>query len=502
MAASRKEIWVRIYGVPLQLWHEPVFRTILKAYGEVIGLDEETRGRSRFDVARVKILVPILGDIDFTQEISSQGLKFVIRVVEERGGPLEFVHISRAEEQPRWSEAGSSCDSGDRGDRGTEEALVEGGVFGGSVSGDSDGSEQGQHVVSVGMQTTQKGLEDNMNMKEKPQVSFGRAEVERPILSNLHADKTNGRENFCVDVTKVKSIRGLSGPNLGERGKLGLGEQEEGFELVGQASEVSPVFVMETNVNGPNVLSPIIQPVCFSEQGREDQIEEVERVIQVEGNSVIDKVDLLLEAARGKKNMANLGHNFTLEDSNLSSSSNSIPNSLKQSRQRKPLSRLPFPGMVGPKCLRLVEIVNSVGATSRRKKNSKEDRGSDTQKSGDRSEGEETESVPEVAEVETLSNPDGNSIDCVLNTAPVGNMSSSGINLLLGDETLEEVEVFVANRQGPEAKRQEAELILEIQADMGLNFVEEKEGLVEHLVELEERYREKLARTEERQGYQ
>jgi hypothetical protein len=259
---------------------------------------------------------------------------------------------------------------------------------------------------------------------------------------------------------------------------------------------------METNVNGPNVLSPIIQPVCFSEQGREDQIEEVERVIQVEGNSVIDKVDLLLEAARGKKNMANLGHNFTLEDSNLSSSSNSIPNSLKQSRQRKPLSRLPFPGMVGPKCLRLVEIVNSVGATSRRKKNSKEDRGSDTQKSGDRSEGEETESVPEVAEVETLSNPDGNSIDCVLNTAPVGNMSSSGINLLLGDETLEEVEVFVANRQGPEAKRQEAELILEIQADMGLNFVEEKEGLVEHLVELEERYREKLARTEERQGYQ
>jgi hypothetical protein len=37
---------------------------------------------------------------------------------------------------------------------------------------------------------------------------------------------------------------------------------------------------------------------------------------------------------------------------------------------------------------------------------------------------------------------------------------------------------------------------------MGLNFVEEKEGLVEHLVELEERDREKLARTEERQGYQ
>jgi C4-type Zn-finger protein len=72
----------------------------------------------------------------------------------------------------------------------------------------------------------------------------------------------------------------------------------------------------------------------------------------------------------------------------------------------------------------------------------------------------------------------------------------------LGYEALENVEDFVTNRNDSEAKRQEATLILEIQDDMGLNFVEGKEALVEHLVELEERDREKLARFEKSQGLQ
>ncbi|MCI35429.1 hypothetical protein A2U01_0056650, partial [Trifolium medium] len=65
---------------------------------------------------------------------------------------------------------------------------------------------------------------------------------------------------------------------------------------------------------------------------------------------------------------------------NLSSSSNSSsqsiignPNRKSSVRQRKPLSRLPFPNMMGPKCLRLVEVVNSVDASRRRKKSDREE---------------------------------------------------------------------------------------------------------------------------------
>jgi hypothetical protein len=39
MVASNREVWVRIFGVPVQLWTEYVFRSILKPWGIVVGLD-------------------------------------------------------------------------------------------------------------------------------------------------------------------------------------------------------------------------------------------------------------------------------------------------------------------------------------------------------------------------------------------------------------------------------------------------------------------------------
>ncbi|WJX79987.1 hypothetical protein P8452_63042 [Trifolium repens] len=65
----------------------------------------------------------------------------------------------------------------------------------------------------------------------------------------------------------------------------------------------------------------------------------------------------------------------TQEESNLSSPANSssqlevVKQKIHSVRHHKPLSRLPFPSLVGPKCLRLVEMVNNVAGSSRRKKN-------------------------------------------------------------------------------------------------------------------------------------
>ncbi|WJX59530.1 hypothetical protein P8452_44840 [Trifolium repens] len=505
MAASRREIWVRIYGVPLQLWHEPVFKTILKTCGEVIGMDEDTRGRSRFDVARVKLLVPVLGDIDFSQEISSQGLKFMVRVVEERGGPLEFVHVPYMAEQQRWSEAGSSCDSGERCVRRAEEAMAEGGAFGGSVSGDSDGTEQGQLEEAVGVQSIQKCMEDKRNTKKKTQVSFGRAEEIRPIPSKSHAEKTKGGENKHVDGIKAKCVRGLAVKSIegcdkvGEVCFVGVDQTGEvGCDLVGQGSEVAIFNSGELEGNGPAELGPLLQAGSSTDQGEGERVPQTMLTGQVEGNTVIDKLDLLVDEARSKKHVTNLGQNFTLDESNLSSSSCSMPNLVKQNRLRKPLSRLPFPGMVGPKCLRLVEMVNSVGATSRRKKGSREDMGDGILMNDDK--GEEESHLP----MADNSNPNTESPLSEGDQRAItgGNVLNSGVNFIMGEEDLENVDDFEVKRQGAEAKCQEAELILEIQADLGLNFVAEKEELVEHLVILEERDREKLDRNEERQGFQ
>ncbi|MCI89062.1 hypothetical protein A2U01_0110350, partial [Trifolium medium] len=66
-----------------------------------------------------------------------------IRVVEERGGPLEFVHFIKEEDQFGWSAAASSCASGDRR---PAEAMVEGVEF---EESDSDRSEQLQEFDQI-----------------------------------------------------------------------------------------------------------------------------------------------------------------------------------------------------------------------------------------------------------------------------------------------------------------------------------------------------------------
>ncbi|MCI01176.1 DUF4283 domain protein, partial [Trifolium medium] len=54
LMSSKREVWVRIYGTPLHLWDEKIFQTLTHQWGQFIGLDEDTRNRTRFDMARVK----------------------------------------------------------------------------------------------------------------------------------------------------------------------------------------------------------------------------------------------------------------------------------------------------------------------------------------------------------------------------------------------------------------------------------------------------------------
>ncbi|MCI35599.1 hypothetical protein A2U01_0056820 [Trifolium medium] len=106
----------------------------------------------------------------------------------------------------------------------------------------------------------------------------------------------------------------------------------------------------------------------------------------------------------------------------MSSSSSSLNKggdnqNLKKNRtHRKPLSHLPFPQILGPKCLRLVEVVNSASGTSRRRKNDKE-RGSD-----------QVSSIP-GADATQLAVP------------------TSGVNYIMGEEALEDVDELLIVRK-------------------------------------------------------
>jgi hypothetical protein len=242
---------------------------------------------------------------------------------------------------------------------------------------------------------------------------------------------------------------------------------------VGQADDTSlPLSCGRLDV-GPVLLGPT-QTNDYEERagvgsGQEDPSGQV---FLVKDRSVINKLDLLVTAARDK-----FAHSFPMEDSNLSSSASSQPDGgnlmhKASSSHRKNLSRLPFPNMVGPKCLRLMEVVNSVGASCRRRKISREARSKSGSVNDDQLGNiDETEEATEVQQQPP---------------------TNSGLNFILGENSVEDVEGFLANQKDPNVKKSEAAQLLEIQSELGINFVESKEQSEARLVEMEVRDGEKL----------
>jgi hypothetical protein len=200
----------------------------------------------------------------------------------------------------------------------------------------------------------------------------------------------------------------------------------------------------------------------------------------------------LVQQAR-EKGGGELNSQFHFENSNLSSSSSSQPTKdllliRKESRSKKFTSRLPFPQIGGHKCLRFVEAINNAGAKWKKRVGSSE--GVVTGSS------EGLEEDRRAAQISVKAQPVEDQVD------PNPVLSSSGLNVILAEAHLDDVDGFVTNREEAVAKISEAEHILQIQTDLGLNFVENNQRTVERLIQLEDRDREELNRDVEVQGFQ
>jgi hypothetical protein len=122
----------------------------------------------------------------------------------------------------------------------------------------------------------------------------------------------------------------------------------------------------------------------------------------------------------------------------------------------------------GPKCIRFAEAVNKAGVILKK-------RAVHSVEGGD-------SSSREAGPVEVTVSPSG---------VP-GAPQQSGVNFIMGEDDLEDVDGFIAKREEPVAKISEAELILQIQSDLGLNHVEGIQASVDNLIQLEDRNRAEL----------
>jgi hypothetical protein len=85
LLATHRETWIQVYGIPLHIWGENLFKLIGNRLGVFLDFDMETARMSRFDLARIKILTGTWACIDTVLKVEVEGASFNLWLVDERG---------------------------------------------------------------------------------------------------------------------------------------------------------------------------------------------------------------------------------------------------------------------------------------------------------------------------------------------------------------------------------------------------------------------------------
>lgn len=65
-------IWARLPGLPLEFWHEDIFKGIASSFGELVALDNATATKSKLHTARLYVKVADLNHLPDKVELISK----------------------------------------------------------------------------------------------------------------------------------------------------------------------------------------------------------------------------------------------------------------------------------------------------------------------------------------------------------------------------------------------------------------------------------------------
>ncbi|WJX23811.1 hypothetical protein P8452_12998 [Trifolium repens] len=527
----RRDIWVNIYGVPLQCWGETLFRMITEEFGAFLFMDAETRNKSRMDVARVKLSCPLLGTIDRVIPVVVQGCSLAIRVVEERGFVFDDDRLEQVD-QLRWCAAASSCKSFEQA---PAMAVVEESVLGefdsdGLLGGQGEEHDTGETNVDLLRNKnevdnlfvlSESRLANSSTCREEKQfegdISVGvTAEVSR-VRGLTSLEDSDGCENLksCevlvgptnkdleCDVMKGRNVSLEGGPN-----QVGVVAEEERRDYPS-----GPILEKRVDLSiGPPVAGPV-----YHEEGVEGMLPEDRCVGNKDhfgpemGPPMSVNLDSFLQSYihKNHKSVSASEVSDNISFSQIDMKGNGVimkaPSKGCISKSRRPLPGMQsLPSMGVPKCLRFVEAIQS---SSRKGKS----RRAVSLEEGLMWSAERISRGSRVAVVEDKGGGDR----VVEMGGSVSEVSSSSVHLphqpetqipevnwLMCEDSLENVDNFVELKKHPDAIQAEAAKILEIQSDLGLKYVSEDPTPRDLLVEMEIRDQQKMVENEEAQHFQ
>ncbi|KAK2377288.1 hypothetical protein QL285_077987 [Trifolium repens] len=241
--------WLRCYGVPQHAWGVDLFRALAFKYGRFIEVDDCTHHFKRCDFARVKILINERSVIDTTMAVKVLGIRFDIRVLEEGGQALNM-NKPCVKKVEGWQEEMSSRASGDGQ---SFHAVVEGVSESGS---DADVSESCQVLLDI----EAHGRSRKVTSGSGKEIVKVRGEVSEIFPNNLGNPLvlTNSMVNYdgdkgiSTDAGIEESGSGWDGVQVGEGSGARCDEVEPflGDKEVGQMCHVDQAQQL---ISGPFV---------------------------------------------------------------------------------------------------------------------------------------------------------------------------------------------------------------------------------------------------------
>jgi hypothetical protein len=507
---SRREIWLSMFGIPLHAWGEDTFRKLANKCGVFVEIDEATRNNERFDVARVKVEAALCGRIDFVVKLIIQGASYVVRVVEECCG-LAKDDVS-VEDQLRRSDVASSCASGGHG---SVRAVL--GGFDGTAS-DSDASEEGQHGVPLEMQVASESKGYNQGLRLNGVRSEGGSGVVMAFPSKedqvmVTCDKEKLLTNVGVRGSKHVVFGGGSG-HMEEGGRHVTSKscgQQIPLTLSCEVGSVGPINVTGHQVETTQVELGLVNQFDPTTSQTIPMLEAVE-VSKGPMSNTLDNLiqqSLLLNTEAANSISKAIFPVSSAEGVTLAGNGN-LTSVQKKGKIRK--APIPFPSLLGPRCLRFAGVINN-GVLLQKKKRSvgsvSETAESETQLSDGGTLGSEAGATQVIQEGEFATQPvlhqqqltQGFELSVVL-PFHCEATTDSGVRHILNEDSLQNVDEFVAARGDPSVMKLEAEKLLSNQQEFGVNFDSREILPVARMVNMEVRDRSKLSLAQESNGLQ
>jgi hypothetical protein len=526
LVSSKRVIWVNMLGIPLHGWGEKTFKALADRYGSYISIDAVTRNRCRLDMARVKMEVPLWERVDATVKLVVQGAAYWVKLVEEGG---RDVGGEENEDQLCHNETGSSCASG-----GQAVAMV---VLDGldGVDTDSEASDNCQRVDALRGQVSCKSKANKGVVGECGEKSAMRAENTMVIpsidplltatgdkpLANPHALVRGSPSLVGVDRERQTEVGQALYPSHiaqswvqkavkegqvakegqvgSDEGQLELSGSDQVIEDVGLAENPdlgpsrSPVQVGEVSLDGPTILA---------------QQKSISKAPMIE---ILD--NLLVQAGHNLGGGGNFSELSDSAHSNSSSNAQQNPDSStdflgKRKNQCQRKSQIPFSTLLGPKCLRFAGVVNNNNVLVKRRVNpDQSEQSSDGETSAPQvmhESGGSTEMGSQSQELvveQTIEHRGpGDSQDFNLEVVlpfHQPQQPQSGVNLLLNENSLHDVEGFAASRDNPQVRILETAKLMKGQEELGFNFGHNLEEPRERMIGMEVRDRNEVVKGQE-----